>query len=342
MKSITVTSYYLPPGDRIGAGVQMHMLANAYVDLGFDVSVVSPQSRSEFGAKYRLIQAPITGANKILKWSIELSRHRYNRGLVHFGGDNHLVRRSSESVHMRTFLGSCFAESKVSTNLKDKVRMGYLGVTELLGQLNADVSTAISADTNKYFPKPNIVVPCGVNLNKFQPGNEKSVNPSILFVGMIDSRKRGRLLLEAYTNEVRRRFPASELWIVRDNQAINLPGVRVFGSVSEEELIRLYQQCWCFCLPSSYEGFGVPYIEAMACGAPVVCTPNAGAVEVLENGTYGLMSDSKKLGANIVRLLGDEDLRQRYSTNGLEYVQKFDIAKVAQQYIQLAEVTGKL
>jgi glycosyltransferase involved in cell wall biosynthesis len=339
---ITVTSFYLPPTDRIGAGVQMHSLANAYADLGFEVSLVSPQETKEAGSKYSLQYIPISGTNRVVKWAIALARLRYDNGLVHFGGDNHFVSKSRHSVHMRTFLGSCFAEMKVATNARDKIRMTYLGVTELLGQANVDMSTVISADTNKYFLKPNHIIPCGIDLSRFRPGSKKATNPTILFVGMIDSRKRGRLLVDAFNSVVRSHFPTAELWIVRDSQVVNSPGVRVFGSVSQEELIRLYQESWCFCLPSVYEGFGVPYIESMACGTAVVCTPNSGAIEVLENGRYGLMASPDDLGETLIRLLGDENLRTSLVSQGLEYVRKFDIRTVARQYIELAKSTGKL
>lgn len=49
-------------------------------------------------------------------------------------------------------------------------------------------------------------------------------------------------------------------------------GVRVLGKVSLERLTEFYRRAWLFCLPSSYEGFGVPYIEAMASGTAVVAT----------------------------------------------------------------------
>ena len=47
----------------------------------------------------------------------------------------------------------------------------------------------------------------------------------------------------------------------------------MLGQVSDAELVDLYRSSWLFCLPSSYEGFGIPYAEAMANGCPVVATP---------------------------------------------------------------------
>jgi phosphatidylinositol alpha-mannosyltransferase len=336
--NITVTSFYMPPIDRIGAGMQMHMLANAYVRLGHKVSVIAPNAQCFAEAQYALNSIDIRASNRVIRWAHCLSRNKFESGLVHFGGDNHFVSRVPNVVRLRTFHGSCFAEYNVARTSRDRIRMAYLGVTELLGQLNCDVSTVVSADTNRYFPKPNVVIPNGIDLSSFVPGIEKSKNPSILFVGMLDSRKRGRELLTTFVEQIRKAIPNAELWIVRDNAPLDIPGVKVFGSVSQTQLVSLYQQAWCFCLPSEYEGFGIPYIEALACSTTVVSTPNPGANEVLENGKYGVITPLSSLGDTLVRLLGDYDLRACYEEQGLEYVQRFDIISVARQYLKLASI----
>ena len=333
---ITVVSFYLPPTDRIGAGVQMHMLANAYVDLGHEVTVLTPKYEQDLTAKYSLSTLEISGANRIVKWSVALANYKFDSDIVHFGGDDHWVRRSKPPIHIRTFHGSCFAEAKVASKVADKARMIYLGLTELLAQRVANVSTAVSSHTNCYFPRPNIVIPNGVNLKSFSPSATKSTVPSILFVGTLDSRKRGRDLLNAFVNSIQPKFPNAELWLVRESGNVDIPGVKVFGSVSQEKLIDLYQQAWVFCLPSSYEGFGVPYIEAMACGTPVVATPNPGALEVLDNGTYGVITELDNIGASINSLLSNEEERRKYIGLGRTRSKDYDILEVAQRYIDLA------
>lgn len=340
--NVTVTSFYMPPVDRIGAGVQMHMLANAYVRLGHTVNVFSPHKLMDLDSIYSSVQLNVGTRNRLVRWSLELSRQQYPSGVVHFAGDNHFVPKSKGRAHLRTFLGSCFAEMFVADKFRDRVRMGYLGVTELLGQMSADVSTVISSDTNRYFPVKNPVVPCGIDLSAFRSGLPKSKNPSILFVGILDSRKQGRRLLNAFIRDVRRRVPNAELWIVRDSTFVDSPGVKVFGSVSQEQLIRLYQQAWIFCLPSIYEGFGVPYIEAMACGTPVVATANPGALEVTDFGKFGVITDIDNLGETLIRVIGDDNLRSVLAEQCLEHVQRFDIHEVAKCYIELAYQTGKI
>jgi phosphatidylinositol alpha-mannosyltransferase len=335
--NITVTSFYSPPVDLIGAGVQMHMLANAYVRLGHTVTLLTPAHLVPDDALYSHAHYPVVGRNRVLKWSIALARCRFSSGIVHFAGDNHFVSKQIGTFRLRTFHGSCFAEAKSAVTRHDKLRMMYLGVTELLGQMRSDCSTVVSADTNKYFPSPNVVIPNGVDLSAFSPSlNSKSPNPSILFVGMLDSRKRGKKLLEQFTKFVRVKIPNAELWVVRDSQPIDVPGVKVFGHVSQDLLVELYQSAWCFCLPSLYEGFGVPYIESMACGTPVVTTPNPGGLEVTENGKYGVVSDIDRIGEELVSLLDNPTKRLELANSALGYVQRFEINAIAQRYINLS------
>lgn len=332
---ILVVSFYLPPTDRIGAGVQMHMLANAYVELGHDVTVLSPSILKDEHARYSLHSVPLVGRNRLLKWANYLRHFNFDAEIVHFGGDDHLVGRM-KATHIRTFHGSCFAEAIAAQTPRDKLRMSYLGCTELLSQKKCRLTTTVSADTNRYFLRKNLVIPNGVDIQTFIPSTSKSRVPSVLFVGTLDSRKRGRVLLEAFTNVVRPAIPGAQLWIVRDNTRLEVDGVVVHGTVSESKLIELYQQAWAFCLPSSYEGFGVPYIEAMACGTPVVATPNPGAMEVLDGGKYGLITDIADLGSTLVSVLSNSELRHEFIVKGLERSRMYDIRQIAQQYISLA------
>src|SRR5581483_8941283 len=124
-------------------------------------------------------------------------------------------------------------------------------------------------------------------------------------VGTYKNRKRGHLLMEAFTRQIRPAVPEAELWMVCSD-APAAPGVTVHGRVSEKELAELYSRAWVFCLPSSYEGFGVPYIEAMASGTPVVATPNPGSLEVLDGGRCGVIVDPDELGDALIALLRDQ------------------------------------
>src|SRR5262249_4304362 len=86
------------------------------------------------------------------------------------------------------------------------------------------------------------------------------------------------------------------------------------------------------CLPSSYEGFGRPYVEAMAAGTAVVATPNPGSNEVLDRGRYGLIVRDAELGDSLLSLLQDEDRRRRFEELGFERAQTYSWDRIAERY----------
>jgi glycosyltransferase involved in cell wall biosynthesis len=95
--------------------------------------------------------------------------------------------------------------------------------------------------------------------------------------------------------------------------------VRVCGFVSEEELVSLYAGAACFAFPSLAEGFGLPVLEAMACGAPVVTSDRTSLPEVA--GDAALLVDPEDAGAledALARVLESPELAQRLSRMGLE------------------------
>jgi glycosyltransferase involved in cell wall biosynthesis len=144
-------------------------------------------------------------------------------------------------------------------------------------------------------------------------------------------RKRGSLLVELFRKEVLAEVPNAVLWAVCD-EPIEGEGVQWFGRVSTRLLSELYRKAWVFCLPSSYEGFGVPYIEAMASGTAVVATGNRGALEVLQNGTCGIISGEERLGRRLVQVLRDSRLREFLERAGLERAQAFGWDIVCKAY----------
>ena len=109
-------------------------------------------------------------------------------------------------------------------------------------------------------------------------------------------------------------------------------GVQVFGEVSEECLSDLYRQAWVFCLPSDYEGFGIPYIEAMASGIAVVATPNLGARFVTEDGLAGSLVPLDEIGAGILSILGDDGRRSELEKRGVDRAGDFALGAVIDAY----------
>lgn len=161
----------------------------------------------------------------------------------------------------------------------------------------------------------------------------------LLFTGTIEPRKNLATLLAAFA-EVRR---ATELrpqlviagkfgWKQNDllkslEKSAIADRVKLVGYVSDADLGALYSSCRAFIYPSIYEGFGLPPLEAMACGAPVI----ASAVPSVTSRVARVISpaDVHGLAQNIVELLSDAGARQDLSAAGLKHAAGFSWAKTA-------------
>ncbi len=106
--------------------------------------------------------------------------------------------------------------------------------------------------------------------------------------------------------------------------------VRTLGEVSDQELASLYTQCECFVLPSFLEGFGLPVVEAMACGAPVVISNASSLPEVA--GRAGQVFNPDKvdeLCEVLYNILSNKDLRQNLIKASLDRAREFSWQKTA-------------
>jgi glycosyltransferase involved in cell wall biosynthesis len=159
----------------------------------------------------------------------------------------------------------------------------------------------------------------------------------LLFVGALDARKDPASLLRAWAaaREVR---PELELVIAGDpgRQAPpRMAGAKLLGRVDDEELADLYRAAGCLVFPSRYEGFGLPCLEAMACGCPVTAFRNSSLPEVV--GAAGVLvddGDAKMLGRAAAGMIGD---RERWRGAGLERAKAFSWRKTAKKTIAAYE-----
>lgn len=93
--------------------------------------------------------------------------------------------------------------------------------------------------------------------------------------------------------------------------------------ITHEEMVEKYAQAAVAVVPSIYEGFGLPAIEAMACGVPLVSTDGGALAEVVDNaGLVVSAGDSHALASAIARLFDDSALRDEYASRGLSRVEQ--------------------
>lgn len=334
--NIAITTYSLPPYDSIGAGVQNHYLANEFVRRGHRVTVFSPHVSPPADALYEHVAVTVVGRLKTLKWSVALSKVDFSTfDYLHCTGDDHFVKTAVSTCHLRQYHGCSFGEFRHARTSSAKLRNLLLYATELGSGIRADVLTCVSARSARALPKRTSIVPCGVDLTSFTPGGVKSENPTILFVGTLESRKRGDLLVAEFSSNIIKRFPNAVLNIVRETNPVKHKNVFVHGFVNLQSLIDLYRSSWAFCLPSTYEGFGVPYIEAMSCGTAVVATPNDGSIEVLDNGKFGLLCTTNNLGDSISSLLADKNRLRSLEAAGLARSKDYGWSNIISKYLCL-------
>ncbi|TYQ26951.1 glycosyltransferase family 4 protein [Pseudanabaena sp. UWO311] len=326
----------LPNESNGGVAFQSHYLSNTLVSRGHDVTMFtfSPHYKD---CLYSVSQYPPTlRTPKFQPFLLAYHLLRTNFvgfDVIHSHGDNYLMWGKHPQV--RTFHGSAKDEASSAVNLKRRVLQSIFFYLEIAGTWVADINVGVSEATRLRIPVISDIIPCGVDIQRFKPA-QKSEHPTILFVGSAGGRKRGSLLAQTFCEQVLPQFPNAELWAVSD---IPLVGERIsnFGRVPLDTLSDLFQKAWIFCLPSTYEGFGVPYIEAMASGAAVVASPNLGAKEVLTEGKYGLIAEDDQLGNSINRLIGNPDLLRHYIEQGLVRSQDFSWDRVAEKYEQVYE-----
>lgn len=162
--------------------------------------------------------------------------------------------------------------------------------------------------------------------------------PFLLFVGTLEPRKNLPTLLRAMARiKAERRAPVPRLvvaggkgWLYQE--ALDLIGhldlghdVVLFGPTTPQELLWLYNRAEMMVLPSFYEGFGLPVVEAMACGTPVVCSRASSLPEVA--GTAALLVDPLDvdgLAGAICRVLDDRELRDSMRRAGMAQASRFD------------------
>jgi glycosyltransferase involved in cell wall biosynthesis len=213
-------------------------------------------------------------------------------------------------------------------------------------------------------PDNKIIVAAGAADPIFCPSEKRIIpqveglkGPFFLFVGKILNRRHLPELLEAFFRVIKERSDTSTQLVVRGanetvpyqdiqgqikkiNEAFGRPAIICPDYTHDSTLIELYQNTLGFCYLSTYEGFGLPVLEALACGSPVVTVQATSIPEVA--GTAALYvnpKDPTDIGAALRQLLSNESLRTSLRENGLLRAQAFSweiSAKVILDSIQKA------
>jgi glycosyltransferase involved in cell wall biosynthesis len=164
----------------------------------------------------------------------------------------------------------------------------------------------------------------------------------ILYVGTLEPRKNLTTLLEAYAevsqlHDLPLLIGGGKGWLyqpvfARLEELDLRDRVRFIGYIEEEELPLWYAAATVFVFPSIYEGFGMPPLEAMACGTPVICSDSSSLPEVVADaGVLVPPRDAAAWSAAIDQVLRDADLRADLRERGLRRAAHFTWRNSAEQ-----------
>ena len=156
--------------------------------------------------------------------------------------------------------------------------------------------------------------------------------PYFLFVGTIEPRKNLPLLLEAW-HEVRKRAPSAGLMIAGRRRAdapaiLEEPGLRLLGEVPDDQLPGLYSGAAAFVYPSLYEGFGLPVVEAMQCGACVIASP---ALRETAGDAAVYAENARELAQAMIDALERPDWRAEWGARARARAAEFSWQRTARQ-----------
>ncbi|HYK84148.1 MAG TPA: glycosyltransferase family 1 protein [Ktedonobacteraceae bacterium] len=171
-------------------------------------------------------------------------------------------------------------------------------------------------------------------------------HPFVLGVGTLEPRKNHIGLIKAfYQAQKKKNGPAmlalagGKGWLYEETMQLVeelklTKKVRFLGRVTDLELVTLYSMADVFAFPSFAEGFGVPPLEAMACGVPVITSNTSSLPEVV--GNAGLLVDphnTGELSTAIMRILGDKQLQEDLRQKGYERVKHFTWQEAARKML---------
>jgi len=169
--------------------------------------------------------------------------------------------------------------------------------------------------------------------------------PFLFYCGSLSKRKNFKRILEAFksiSKDYNHDLVISS-WLVNNRELKNIKGypelrdrIKFLGFVNEKELVALYNQCSIYLYPSLYEGFGLPVLEAQACGCPVITSDVSSMPEIAGKGA--LLVDpykSEDISEAIKEVLDEKELRIQLIKKGRANLKRFSWANCARDIIKI-------
>ena len=236
------------------------------------------------------VPCPLTGSLRTFKFALGLREAGLSGfDVMHAHGDDYwLWRRRAPPCTCGRCTGRA-SRRRCTSAVRRSASDGRAGLSEAIATLVADRTVLVSPRTRRWMPWVRTVIPNGVDIG--------ALRGTRIEVGAADGALRRHVDGSQARGAARRRLPARRPAGVpargtphghprRPRRSCRRASWRP-RPADDDELVEEYGRAWVFCLPSTYEGFGIPYAEAMAAGLPVLATPNIGARFVTDEGRAG-------------------------------------------------------
>lgn len=286
---------------------------------------------------------------------------------------NYLFRSKAEIFHFFNFIIPSNIRGKIVNTVHDMV---YIRYPETMSEanynihrtnlqrscINADVILTVSQNSrneiaefmNVPLDKIQVAYPA-VDRAVFYPNKNYGLirekyeisGSYILYLGTLEPRKNIISIIKAFkiisdrNKEIMLVIAGEKGWqydeVFRNVEDLHLQDKVIFtGYVPEEDICVLYSCALAFVFPSLYEGFGIPPLEAMACGTPVIVSEAASLREVV--GDAGILVDPldvENIAFEMERLINDSSLRTIYSKKGVNQARDFSWEKSAKKVLEI-------
>jgi len=205
-------------------------------------------------------------------------------------------------------------------------------LVETLGLDSSRISVVPVGVDERFFDAPS-------DARREQPRRALDIPPGyVLYVGRCADHKNVRTLVRAWSalpDAVRNKHPlvlaGGDVDMFRELADGSNPSVSIPGFIDDDELAALYRDAAVMCFPSLYEGFGLPPLEAMACGTPVVASNATSLPEVLGDAALLLDPlDEEGWCVGLSNVLHDGELRQELISAGRRRAAKYTTARAAE------------
>jgi len=193
---------------------------------------------------------------------------------------------------------------------------------------------AVSSWVRNHIKGSMMVIPNGIDADFFFPAEEQQTKNKFVVgaIGRTQKVKGFDVFLKAVQSLLS--HPEFEIHVLSDELQIPPPGTKLIQPQSDEDIRSFYQACDVFVFPSFLEGFGLPPLEAMACGTPVILSDSGGVREYAhaENALIVPVNDSGAILEAVMNLYRHPEIRQELREAGLETAQQYTTTAMLEHY----------